>query len=110
LEHPRQRRRSHGPLEPVAEEGRGKNEVMQPANPATNAIANAPANATANAPANPAAKTPTNVPANVVGNVANNADNDATSRGMPLQTQGQIQELNLRRCKLIAQKAISVNA
>jgi hypothetical protein len=34
----------------VAEEGRGKNEVMQPANPATNAAANAPAN--------PAAVTP----------------------------------------------------
>jgi hypothetical protein len=65
----------------VAEEGRGKNEVMQPANPATNAIANAPANATANAPANPAAKTPANVRANVVGNVANNAANDANVQG-----------------------------
>jgi hypothetical protein len=30
LEHPRQRRCSYGPLEPVAEEGRGENEVMQP--------------------------------------------------------------------------------
>jgi hypothetical protein len=32
-ERPRQRHRSNGPLEPVAEEGRGENEVMQPANP-----------------------------------------------------------------------------
>jgi hypothetical protein len=28
LEHPRKRRHSNGPVEPVAEEGRGENEVM----------------------------------------------------------------------------------
>jgi hypothetical protein len=57
----------------VAEEGRGENEVVQPANPATNA--------TANAPANPAANTPANAPANVVGNAANNAANAANIQG-----------------------------
>jgi hypothetical protein len=31
-EHPRQRCRGNGPLEPVAEEGRGENEVIQPVN------------------------------------------------------------------------------
>jgi hypothetical protein len=34
-EHPRQQRRSQDPLDPVAEEGRGENEVLQLANPAT---------------------------------------------------------------------------
>jgi hypothetical protein len=52
-EHPRQQRRRQGPLDPVAEEGRGENEVMQPGNPAANAAANAPANPTANAPPTP---------------------------------------------------------
>jgi hypothetical protein len=42
-ERPRQRRRSQGPLDPMAEEGRGKNKVVQPANLAANAAANAPA-------------------------------------------------------------------
>jgi hypothetical protein len=51
-ERPRQRRRGKGPLEPVAEEGRGEKEVVQPVNPAANAAANAPANPAANAPAN----------------------------------------------------------
>jgi hypothetical protein len=51
---PHQRRRSNGPLEPVAEEGRGENEVMQPANPAVNAAVNHVANAAANPPANAA--------------------------------------------------------
>jgi hypothetical protein len=59
-EHPRQRRRSQGPLGPVAEEGQGENEVAQPVNPA--------ANAAANAPANPVATAPTNDPANAAGN------------------------------------------
>jgi hypothetical protein len=66
-ERPHQRRRSHGPLDLVAEEGRGENEVAQPVNPAANAAANAPANAAANAPAN--------TPANDAGNVVNNATN-----------------------------------
>jgi hypothetical protein len=39
--HPHQQRRSQGPLEPVAEEGQGENEVMQPVNLAANAAANA---------------------------------------------------------------------
>jgi hypothetical protein len=34
-ERPRQRRRSQGPLDSVAEEGRGENEVIQPANTST---------------------------------------------------------------------------
>jgi hypothetical protein len=38
-EHPRQQRCSNGPIEPVAEEGQGENEVMQPANAAANAVA-----------------------------------------------------------------------
>jgi hypothetical protein len=68
-ERPRQQRRSQGPLDPVAEEGRGENEVVQPANRT--------ANAAANAPANPAANAPANAPANAVGNAANNAANAA---------------------------------
>jgi hypothetical protein len=66
---------------PVAEEGRGENELMQPANPvantAANALANAPANFAANAPAN----APANAAANVVGNAANNAANAANAQG-----------------------------
>jgi hypothetical protein len=42
-ERPRQRRCSQGPLDQVAEEGRGENKVVQPANLAANAAANAPA-------------------------------------------------------------------
>jgi hypothetical protein len=68
-ERPRQRRRSQGPLDPVAEEGRGENEVAHPANPTANAVANAPANPAANAPAND--------PANAAGNVVNNVANAA---------------------------------
>jgi hypothetical protein len=51
-ERPRQRRRSQGPLNPVAEEGRGENKVVQPVNRTANAAANAPANPAANAPTN----------------------------------------------------------
>jgi hypothetical protein len=47
---------------------------------------------------------------NAASNVANNAANAANARETPLQTQGKMQELNLRRCKLIAQKVVSVNA
>jgi hypothetical protein len=72
-EHPRQRHRRQGPLDPVAEEGRGESEVMQPANPAANAAANAPANPVVNAPAN--------APANAAGNTANNAANAANIQG-----------------------------
>jgi hypothetical protein len=68
-ERPRQRCHSQGPLDPVAEEGRGENEVAQPVNPAANDVANAPANPAANAPAN--------VPANAAGNAVNNAANAA---------------------------------
>jgi hypothetical protein len=57
----------------VAEEGRGENEVVQPANHAANAAANAPANHAANAPAN--------APANAAGNAANNAANAANIQG-----------------------------
>jgi hypothetical protein len=66
---PRQRRRSQCPLDPVAEEGRGENEVVQPVNPT--------ANAAANAPANPAAHALANALTNAVGNVTNNAANAA---------------------------------
>jgi hypothetical protein len=72
-ERPRQRRRSQGPLDPVDEEGRGENEVVQPVNPAANVVANAPANPAANAPAN--------TPANVAGNAVNNAANAANIQG-----------------------------
>jgi hypothetical protein len=67
-EHPRQRRCGNGPLEPVAEEGQGENEVVLPVNPAANAAANASANPPANAAANAA------------GNVANNAANAASAQ------------------------------
>jgi hypothetical protein len=67
---------SNTPLEPVAEEGRGENEVVQPVNPAANPTANHAANVAANATANP----PTNVTANAVSNVANNAANDACAQ------------------------------
>jgi hypothetical protein len=50
----------------VAQEGRGENEVMQPANPAANAAANDPANPAANA-----------------GNTANNAANVANIQRNP---------------------------
>jgi hypothetical protein len=70
-ERPRQRRCSQGPLDPVAEDGRGENEVMQPANPAANAAANATSNPVANAPANG----PTNA--------ANNAASAANIQGNP---------------------------
>jgi hypothetical protein len=75
-EHPRQRRRSNGPLEPVAEEGQGENEVKQPVNPAANATANAPANPAANAPTNG----PANATANIVGNASNNVANAANAQ------------------------------
>jgi hypothetical protein len=68
---PRQRRRSQGPLDPVVEEGRGKNEVAQPVNPTANAAANAPANPATNALAND--------PANAAGNIVNNAANAANA-------------------------------
>jgi hypothetical protein len=71
-ERPRRRRRSQGPLDTVAEEGTGENEVMQPANPT--------ANAPTNAPANPAAKAPANALANA-GNAANNSANTANIQG-----------------------------
>jgi hypothetical protein len=58
----------------MAEEGRGENEVMQPANPAANAAANALANPTTNALAN--------APANV-GNAAINAANTTNIQGNP---------------------------
>jgi hypothetical protein len=64
---PRQRRRRQGPLDPVAEKGRGENEVAQPVNPA--------ANVAANAPANPVANTPANDQVNATGNIANNIAN-----------------------------------
>jgi hypothetical protein len=79
LERPRQQRSSNGPLEQVAEEGRGENEVMQPANPAANAAANAPANPAANAPAN----APANAAGNTAGNIANNTANAANTQGNP---------------------------
>jgi hypothetical protein len=59
----------------VAEEGRGENEVIQPANPA--------ANTAANAPVNPAVNAPANAPANAAGNAANNAANAANIQGNP---------------------------
>jgi hypothetical protein len=71
-EDPHQQHCSNGPIEPVAEEGRGENEVMQSVNPATNAAANPATNAAANRPANAAT--------NAAGNVANNAVNAASAQ------------------------------
>jgi hypothetical protein len=87
-ERPRQRRRSQGPLDPVAEEGRGENEVAQPVNPAANAASNAPANAAANAPANAPANDAGNVTNNVVhvqGNAASNPRHNAGAQPLLVQ-------------------------
>jgi membrane protein involved in colicin uptake len=65
----------------VAEEGRGKNEVANPVNPAANATANAPANAAANAPTNAAANAPANASVNDVGNVVSSATNAVNVQG-----------------------------
>jgi FtsZ-interacting cell division protein ZipA len=73
---PRQQRRNNGSLEPVAEEGRGENEVMQPTNPAANAAANAPANAA------------TNTAGNVVNNAANAANIQTGVAANPRQNAG----------------------
>jgi hypothetical protein len=86
----------------VAEEGRGENEVVQPANPAANAAANASANLAANAPAN--------APANGAGNAANNAANAANIQGTPPQIQDTMQELSLLRSRPIVRKEVSVTA
>jgi hypothetical protein len=56
----------------VAEEGRGENEVAQPADPAAIAATNTPAIPAANAPANDLA--------NAAGNVINNTANLPTFR------------------------------
>jgi hypothetical protein len=72
-ERPCQRRRSQGPLDPVAEEGRGENEVAQSVNPAASAATNAPANVVAN--------TPANASVNDAGNIANNAANAVNVQG-----------------------------
>jgi hypothetical protein len=79
LERPRQQHCSQGPLDPVAEEGRGQNEVVQPVNPA--------ANTATNAPANPAANAPSNALANVAAMPLTMQPMLPTSREMPLQTQ-----------------------
>jgi hypothetical protein len=101
-ERPHQRRRSQGPLDLVAEEGRGENKVMQPANPSANAAANAPVNTAANAPAN--------APVNAVGNVANKQPTLPTSRGTPPQIQDSMQEPSLLRSRPIVRREVSVTA
>jgi hypothetical protein len=63
----------------VAEEGRGENEVVQPANPTANAAANAPANAAGNV-ANNAANT-----ANIQGNTTPNPRHNAGAQPPPVQ-------------------------
>jgi hypothetical protein len=78
-ERPHQQRRNNGPLEPVAEEGQGENEVMQPTNPAANAVANPAASAAANAPA----KAATNTAVNVANNAANAANTQANVAANP---------------------------
>jgi hypothetical protein len=104
-EHPRQRRRSNGPLEPVAEEGRGENKVMQPANPAANAAVNPVANPTANATSNH--------PANAAVNAAVTSSTMQLMLPMPkqtpLQTPGKMHESNLHRCKLTTLLAVSAD-
>jgi hypothetical protein len=84
LECPHQQRRNNGPLEPVAEEGRGENEVMQPANPAANAASNLAATVAANALANASA----NAAANVANNAANAANTQANAAANPRQNAG----------------------
>jgi hypothetical protein len=75
----------------VAEEGGGKNEVVQPANPTANAAANAPANPAANVPENAAANAVSNVvnntanAANIQGNVAPNPRHNAGAQPPPVQ-------------------------
>jgi hypothetical protein len=101
-ERPHQRRRSQGPLDLVAEVGRGKNEVAQPVNPAANAAANAPANVAANALAN--------APANDAGNVVNNAANSVHIQGNAVQTQDTMQGLSLLWSREIVQREASATA
>jgi hypothetical protein len=77
--HPRQRCRNNGPLELVAEEGRGENKVVQLVNPGPNATANAAANPPTNAVANAAA--------NVAGaqqNASANASQNAGAQPPPV--------------------------
>jgi hypothetical protein len=102
-EHPRQRRRSNGPLEPVAEEGRGEKEVCSRSIPLPTLqlmlqlilrLALRPMLQPTSLPTQPATS-PTTQPMM------------PTSRGTPLQTQGKMQELNLRQCRLIVQKVVS---
>jgi hypothetical protein len=102
LERPRQRRRSQGPLDPVAEEGRGKNEVMQLANPAANVAANAPADPTANAP-----QTPRQM---ILAMPLTTQSMLSTSRGTSPQIQDAMQELSLLRSKPIVRREVSVTA
>jgi hypothetical protein len=68
----------------VAEEGRGENEVAQPANPYANAATNAPADPAANAPAN----NPTNATGNVINNAANAANIQANVAPNPRHNAG----------------------
>jgi hypothetical protein len=92
-ERPRQHHCNKGSLELVAEEGRGENKVMQPANPTANAAANPAANAAANAPANAAA--------NATGNVANAQANTTPRKNVgaqPSPVQANHTEGSQRRC------------
>jgi hypothetical protein len=67
----------------VAEEGRGENEVVQPANPVANAATNAPANPAANAASN-ATNNAANA-ANIQGNAAPNPRCNAGAQPPPVQ-------------------------
>jgi hypothetical protein len=72
----------------VAEEGRGENEVMQPANPAANAAVNPAANPANNAAANPPANTAVNAVVNVINNAANAVNAQANAATNPRQNAG----------------------
>jgi hypothetical protein len=84
---PSQRCHGNGPLEPVAEEGRGEIEVVLSVNPAAYAAANAAANPLANAVANATCNV-TNNAANAAGaqpNVAANPRQNARAQPPPVQ-------------------------
>jgi hypothetical protein len=81
-------------LEPVAEEGRGENEVMQLANPATNAAVNPATNPAVNVAANP----PANATVNAANTQANTTANPRQNTGaQPSPVQANHTEGNQRR-------------
>jgi hypothetical protein len=85
---PHHQRHNNAPLEPIAEEGGGENEVAQPVNPTANVTANQAANPTTNAAGNAHGNAQNNA-ANAAGaqqqNVATNARQNARAQSPPVQ-------------------------